>query len=145
MNSTTHSIDEWNAVAEQAMDLLKQLIATKSYSGQEYESALIIEKNLQSHGFEVERIQNNVLARGKHWVDGAPVLLLNSHPIRFEPHLIGIQIHLNRLKWMENYSDWVTMMRELLWSVCCIYFIGLTNAINRLISFLASAEEEISG
>ena len=79
MNSSTHSIDEWKVPAKQALDLLKQLIATKSYSGQEQETALLLEKNLQSHGFEVERIQNNVLAHGKHWVDGAPVLLLNSH------------------------------------------------------------------
>jgi acetylornithine deacetylase len=74
MNSQTHSIDEWKVPAKKALDLLKQLIATKSYSGQEQETALILEKHLQSHGFEVERIQNNVLARGKQWVKGAPVL-----------------------------------------------------------------------
>jgi len=146
MNSTTHSIDEWNAVAEQAMDLLKQLIATKSYSGQEHESALIIEKNLQSHGFEVERIQNNVLARGKHWVDGAPVLLLNSHhdtvratsnwdtdpfePVEMDGKLLGL-----------GSNDAGAPL------VCLLYIFYWLNERDQSFNllFLASAEEEISG
>ena len=146
MNSTTHSIDEWNAVAEQAMDLLKQLIATKSYSGQEHESALIIEKNLQSHGFEVERIQNNVLARGKHWVDGAPVLLLNSHhdtvratsnwdtdpfePVEMDGKLLGL-----------GSNDAGAPL------VCLLYIFYWLNERDQSFNllFLASAEEETSG
>ena len=64
---------------EQALSLLKQLIAIKSYSGQEEGTASLLENHLQSNGYRVERIQNNVLARGKKWAEGAPVLLLNSH------------------------------------------------------------------
>jgi acetylornithine deacetylase len=146
MKSHYHTDNEWKIVAEQALSLLKQLIAIKSYSGQEEGTASLLENHLQSNGYRVERIQNNVLARGKKWTEGAPVLLLNSHHDTvqvtsnwdtdpFEPVEMSGKLHglgsndagaplvclLHTFYWLNNYEQPYNVL------------------------FLASAEEETSG
>lgn len=65
---------------EQAVALLKQLIAVPSTSRNEADTATIIYNNLKEAGIAtVERQYNNVYARSARWDDSKPVLLLNSH------------------------------------------------------------------
>ena len=59
------------------IDLLKQLIATQSFSRQERATADIIEHVLRSAGRPVMRLGNNVVSMPS--ADGRPVWLLNSH------------------------------------------------------------------
>ncbi len=65
--------------------LLQSLIATPSYSRQEAASADLIEAFLQEAGVATERLENNVYARSRHWQEGKPVILLNSHHDTVKP------------------------------------------------------------
>ncbi len=62
-----------------AVDLLKQLIATPSFSKEEELTAGIIAAFLDSHQIANERISNNIYARNLHFDERKPTLLLNSH------------------------------------------------------------------
>lgn len=71
---------------EQAIALLKQLIATPSTSRNEADTAIIIYNHLKEAGIDtVERLHNNVYARSAQWHDDKPVLLLNSHHDTVKP------------------------------------------------------------
>lgn len=71
---------------EQAIALLKQLIATPSTSRNEADTATIIYNHLKEAGIDtVERLHNNVYARSAQWHDDKPVLLLNSHHDTVKP------------------------------------------------------------
>ncbi len=69
----------------EALQLLKQLIATPSFSGQEQETADLIEGFLAKHGIKTQRIYNNILAHNKYFEPGKPTLLLNSHHDTVKP------------------------------------------------------------
>ncbi len=69
----------------EALQLLKQLIATPSFSGQEQETADLIEGFLAKHGIKTQRIYNNVLAHNRYFEPGKPTLLLNSHHDTVKP------------------------------------------------------------
>ena len=69
-----------------AVDLLKQLIATPSFSKEEGETAAIIEQFLQRSGVATNRYLNNVWARNKYFDEGKPSLLLNSHHDTVKPN-----------------------------------------------------------
>lgn len=63
-----------------AVDLLKRLIATPSFSREETATADIWEEWLRSNGVEnVERLYNNVFALAAPFRPGLPILMLNSH------------------------------------------------------------------
>ena len=71
---------------EQAIALLKQLIATPSTSRNEADTATIIYNHLKEAGIDtVERLHNNVYSRSAQWDDDKPVLLLNSHHDTVKP------------------------------------------------------------
>jgi acetylornithine deacetylase len=61
------------------IELLKQLISTPSFSGDEANSACLIYNFLSAHNVEAHRFLNNVWARNKYFSPAKPVLLLNSH------------------------------------------------------------------
>jgi len=63
----------------EALGLLKQLIATPSFSREEDKTATLIEEYLRSKGIGAERAMNNIWAKNKHYVTGRPTVLLNSH------------------------------------------------------------------
>lgn len=63
----------------EAIDLLKKLIATPSFSGEEHHTALLIEAWFRHHSIPYERENNNIWAYNKYVDESKPYLLLNSH------------------------------------------------------------------
>ncbi|MEX0721420.1 MAG: M20 family metallo-hydrolase [Balneolaceae bacterium] len=70
---------EIKALTEQAIELLKKLIATRSYSGEEDETAKLIFNALEEFGFEPQRKVNNVYAWAGKKNPDKPTLLINAH------------------------------------------------------------------
>ena len=64
---------------ETAVLLLKQLIATPSFSKEENNTAEIISEFFYRHGVAYERIGNNIYAKNQHYDAAKQTLLLNSH------------------------------------------------------------------
>ncbi len=62
-----------------AIELLKRLIATPSISRNEKEAADIMEKTISSYGFATHREANNVWTIDPHYDANKPTLLLNAH------------------------------------------------------------------
>lgn len=62
-----------------AVELLKQLIATPSVSRDESKAADIMEQTMRSYGFEPQRIGNNLMLKSSDWDDSRPTILLNAH------------------------------------------------------------------
>lgn len=69
-----------------ALELLKQLISTKSFSKEEDKTAAIIETFLQSKGITANRHMNNVWAVNKYFDKNKPSILLNSHHDTVKPN-----------------------------------------------------------
>jgi acetylornithine deacetylase len=69
-----------------AIELLKRLIETPSFSSEEEGTALLIEKWFQDHDIPFERNHNNIWATNKHYEEGKPTLLLNSHHDTVQPN-----------------------------------------------------------
>lgn len=64
---------------EEAVSLLKRLIATPSVSRDESKAADIIAETLVSYGFTPQREGNNVWAMSPRWDDAQETILLNAH------------------------------------------------------------------
>lgn len=71
---------------EGALSLLKQLIATPSYSKEEDQTAGIIEDFLRKNEVKYIRTDNNVWARNLHFDSSLPTILLNSHHDTVRPN-----------------------------------------------------------
>ena len=69
----------------EATALLKQLIATQSFSKEEHNTAGIISAFLQKHGVQTHRKGNNVWAYNKFFDASLPTILLNSHHDTVKP------------------------------------------------------------
>lgn len=70
---------------QDAIGLLKALIATPSFSKEEQATADLIEKYLQAKSITTHRLLNNVYATNKHFDEKKPSLLLNSHHDTVKP------------------------------------------------------------
>lgn len=70
---------------EAAIHLLRQLIATPSFSREEDKTAQLIFDFLSARGVAPQRLQNNVWARNLHFDPEKPTLLLNSHHDTVKP------------------------------------------------------------
>ncbi len=66
-------------LTSEAIELLKRLIATPSFSREEDRTADLLAAFFHQKNIPVQRMGNNVWAKSKHWDEGKPVLLLNSH------------------------------------------------------------------
>ena len=64
---------------EEAVELLKRLIATPSVSRDETKAADVMEEAMRGYGFAPERIGNNLMIRSAEWDDSKPTILLNAH------------------------------------------------------------------
>ncbi len=64
---------------EEAVELLKRLIATPSVSRDEAKAADVMEEAMRGYGFAPERIGNNLIIRSAEWDDSKPTILLNAH------------------------------------------------------------------
>lgn len=66
-------------LSEQAIELLKTLIATKSYSSEEDKTAQILSNMLEEFGFVPQRKGNNIWAINQPFDKNKPTVMLNSH------------------------------------------------------------------
>ena len=73
-------------LTERAISLLKDLIATPSFSSEEEKTATLIENWLVDLGIPYKRQNNNVYAFNKHFDPSLPNLLLNSHHDTVKPN-----------------------------------------------------------
>jgi len=71
---------------DEALQLLKELIATPSFSREEEKTAEILSAYLESKGVSVQRLQNNIWAKNKYFDAAKPTLLLNSHHDTVKPN-----------------------------------------------------------
>ena len=69
-----------------AFDLLKQLIATPSFSKEEDNSAALIKVFLENNGVKAEQHLYNIWARNKYFDTNKPTILLNSHHDTVKPN-----------------------------------------------------------
>jgi acetylornithine deacetylase len=77
------TIDE---LYKDAVELLKQLIATPSFSKEEDKTTDIIETFLKSKSVTACKLLNNVWARNKYFDESKPTILLNSHHDTVKPN-----------------------------------------------------------
>lgn len=75
-----------DALFSDAVDLLKQLITTPSFSKEEDKTATIMEQFFQSKNIPAQRFLNNVWAINKYFNPLKPSLLLNSHHDTVKPN-----------------------------------------------------------
>jgi acetylornithine deacetylase len=76
---------EIQCLATDAIQLLKQLLATPSFSREEAGTADLLMQFLAQHGIPAQRQGNNVWATSKTWDATRPTLLLNSHHDTVKP------------------------------------------------------------
>ena len=145
--TNTINIQNIESLQQEAIQLLKNLIATSSFSKEEESTATIIETFLQSHSVKTNRVQNNIWATNLHYDQSKPTLLLNSHhdtvkpnkgytldpfcPIEQDGKLFGL-----------GSNDAGGCLVSLI--ACFLYFYDRTDLPYNII-LIASAEEEISG
>lgn len=72
-------------ITADSINLLTQLIATKSLSRKEDKTAGLIEYFFSQRGISTDRIGNNIIVRSKFWSDKQPTILLNSHHDTVKP------------------------------------------------------------
>jgi acetylornithine deacetylase len=70
----------------EAIALLKQLIAIPSFSKEEDGTAALLEGYLRSKDIAVNRLQNNIWAKNRHFDAAKPTILLNSHHDTVKPN-----------------------------------------------------------
>ncbi len=63
----------------EAIDLLKELIATPSASRDEERAADVMQRRIEGYGLETRRLKNNVWTIDPHFDDERPTILLNAH------------------------------------------------------------------
>jgi acetylornithine deacetylase len=71
---------------QEAIELLKQLVATPSFSKEEDRTALIIKDFLVLRRVEVHRLLNNIWVTNYHFDPNKPTILLNSHHDTVRPN-----------------------------------------------------------
>lgn len=70
---------DYKSLSNSAIELLKQLIATQSFSGEEATVADLMNGYLTARGIKTERYLNNVWAVNEDFDASKPTVLLNSH------------------------------------------------------------------
>ncbi|MEO6069588.1 MAG: M20 family metallo-hydrolase [Chitinophagaceae bacterium] len=73
-------------IALAAIDLLKELIATPSFSKEEEQTASIIFNFLSARHMAAKRIKNNIFCTNKYFNKAKPSILLNSHHDTVKPN-----------------------------------------------------------
>jgi acetylornithine deacetylase len=136
-----------NLLYDSAVLLLKQLIATPSFSKEEQDTANIISTFFELQGVQYQRVGNNIYAKNKHYNISKPTILLNSHhdtvfpnkgytlnpftPLEKEGKLFGL-----------GSNDAGGCLVSLI--ATFIHFYKQENTAYNIV-FAASAEEEING
>ena len=78
--------EKLHTLSEDAIELLKQLIATPSFSREEEKTAEIIFHFLSQRTVHVKQVGNNVWASNVHYDASKPTILLNSHHDTVKPN-----------------------------------------------------------
>jgi acetylornithine deacetylase len=141
MNNSIHTLQE------EAIGLLKELIATPSFSREEDQTAGILCRYIGSKQIEHSRVGNNVFAKNKYYDPAKPTLLLNSHHDTVKPNK---GYTLNPFNPVEKdgklfglgSNDAGGCLVSLL--ATFLYFYDRQDMSQNIV-FAASAEEEISG
>lgn len=133
-------------LSEEVLLLLKQLIATPSFSKEENFTADIIQQFLENKGIKTIRKLNNVWATNKYFDKEKPTILLNSHHDTVKPNsgymLDPFQpIEKDGKLYGLGSNDAGGPLMGLL--AAFLYFYDLPTAYNFI--YAATAEEEISG
>ena len=131
---------------EDAVALLKKLIATPSMSRNEKDAADIMEATIRSYGFTPQRDANNVWIIDPHYDEGKPTLLLNAHidtvkPVdswKRDPFHPGIE---NDILYGLGSNDCGGGLCSLLQ----MFRLLTSKPQSYNLIYLASAEEEVSG
>ena len=73
-------------LTQEAIELLKNLIETQSFSSEEDQTALLLEQWFQENNILHQRTVHNVWAINKYFDESKPTLLLNSHHDTVKPN-----------------------------------------------------------
>lgn len=128
-------------------ELLRQLIATPSFSREEDRTGDLIEAFMQQRGVETRRIKNNVWAKNLHYDAAKPTVLLNSHHDTVLPNKgytrdpFSPGIHDGKLYGLGSNDAGGALMCLL---AAFLYYFDKTDLPFNLV-YAATAEEEISG
>jgi acetylornithine deacetylase len=139
--------NDLNILKQGAIDLLKELIATPSFSKEESARAAIIGKLLAESNIAASRVGNNVFALNKYFDDKKPTILLNSHLDTVKPNPLYVKdpfspvVEDGKLFGLGS-NDAGGCLVSLL-SVFLYYYDQ--DALKYNLVFAATAEEEISG
>ena len=130
-----------------AIELLKDLIQTESFSKQEDETAAIIEEFFRERNIPYRRKKNNIWARNKHFDASKPTVLLNSHHDTVKPNPSWTLNPFNPLlKDGKLYglgsNDAGGCLVSLIATFCYFYY---RDDLTYNVIMAATAEEEISG
>ncbi|GAK76657.1 acetylornithine deacetylase [Nonlabens ulvanivorans] len=71
---------------KEALELLKKMIETQSFSSEEEGTAVMIESWFNNHEIPFKRDHHNIWATNKYFEKGKPTLLLNSHHDTVQPN-----------------------------------------------------------
>lgn len=141
---------------QEAVELLKKLIATPSVSRNEKDAADIMEQTIRTYGLEPHREANNIWVIDPHFDEHKPTLLLNAHidtvkPVATwtrDPFCPTIEIEKNSPDAIEEETLYGLGSNDCGGGLC-----SLLQTFRMLIEkpqqynliYLASAEEEVSG
>jgi acetylornithine deacetylase len=132
---------------EKALDLLKQLIATPSFSQEEEATAAVIEGWFKAFDIPFKRENNNVYAFNKYFDSAKPTLLLNSHHDTVKPNSAYTRdpfepsIEKGKLYGLGSNDAGGALVSLI---ATFTHFYGVQN-LNHNLVLVASAEEENSG
>ena len=134
-------------LTNEAIETLKKLIETQSFSGKEENTALILEHWLTQYNIPFNRTLNNVWGTNKHFDDKKETILLNSHHDTVKPNKAytkdPFKAEVNNGKLYGLGSNDAGGCLVLLLATF-IYFYEQPN-LNYNIVFVGSVEEESSG
>ena len=71
---------------QEAVELLKSLISTQSYSREEDDTFKVLKSFFDSKNIETQSLKNNLWAVNKYYDDAKPTILLNSHHDTVKPN-----------------------------------------------------------
>jgi acetylornithine deacetylase len=139
--------DKITQLQKGALQLLKKLISTSSFSKEEDLTGDIIEEFLATHKVKTNRIKNNIWATNLYFDESKPSILLNSHHDTVKPNK---GYTLDPFSPIENdgklfglgSNDAGGCLVSLI--ACFLYYFDHQNLPYNLV-LVASAEEEISG
>lgn len=131
----------------EALDLLKQLIAIPSLSKEEDKTADLIQSFFQDKGISTQRKDNNVWVKSLHFDDSKPTILLNSHHDTVKPNVgytkdpFSPEVEDGKLYGLGSNDAGASLVSLI---ACFLHFYHAPDLKYNLI-LAATAEEEISG